>query len=167
MKTLVLLRHAKSDWGYEALKDIDRHLNERGYEDAYFMSDWYEKNMLLPDLIISSSANRALNTAFIFARRFSIPESKVRIEEGIYESASPNLLNIISQLDNNNSCVMLFGHNPGITNLANELNKELMFDNIPTCGIVCIEFDIKNWKDILKVKEGKLVNYKFPKNFKQ
>ena len=61
---------------------------------------------------------------------------------------------------------MLFGHNPCMTNLANELNKDLMFDNIPTCGFVCIEFDIKIWRDILRMKEGKLVNYKFPKSFK-
>lgn len=167
MKTLVLVRHAKSDWGNEALKDIDRHLNERGYEDAYFMSDWYKKNMQMPDLMVSSPATRSLSTAFIFARKFGKPESEIKIKESVYESTTENCIKLISQFDNNNSCAMLFGHNPGITNLANELNKELMFDNIATCGIVCIEFDINNWKDILKVKEGKLLNYKFPKSFKQ
>lgn len=166
MKTLVLVRHAKSDWGNETLRDVDRHLNDRGYADAYFMSDWYKKNMQIPDLMVSSPATRALNTAFIFARNFGFGESKVRIEDSVYESTTQNCIKIISQLDNNNSCVMLFGHNPCMTNLANELNKDLMFDNIPTCGFVCIEFDIKIWRDILRMKEGKLVNYKFPKSFK-
>jgi phosphohistidine phosphatase len=167
MKKIVLVRHAKSDWGNETLKDIDRPLANRGYDDAYYMSSWFKENYGLPDLMVSSAATRALSTAFVFARTFGIPESKVQVIESIYESKVSNLLKLISQLDDKNLIVMLFGHNPGITNLANELNRDILFDNLPTCAVVEIEFPDLSWMEISQKKEGKLINYKFPKSFKQ
>lgn len=167
MKKLVLVRHAKSDWGNEGLKDIDRPLAERGYEDAYAMSKWFKENQAVPDLLVSSPAARALNTALIFSREFGIKESAIKIEEKIYESNSGIWLKIISQLDNKFNNIMLFGHNPTMTNLANELNTDLLFDNAPTCSIISLGLEIKDWKDIVTKKEGKLLNYKFPKSFKQ
>lgn len=167
MKKLMLVRHAKSDWGNEALKDIDRPLASRGYEDAYFMSKWFKETYPIPDQLISSAASRALNTALIFAREFNIRESSVKIEEKIYETNVDVWLKIISQFDNRFNSIMLFGHNPVMTNLANELNTELLFDNAPTCSVISLGLDIKEWKEILSKKEGKLLNYKFPKSFKQ
>jgi phosphohistidine phosphatase len=123
--------------------------------------------MPMPELLVSSGAVRALNTALIFARTFGIKESDVKIEEKIYESNVATWLKIISQFDNQCNSIMLFGHNPTMTNLANEINNELLFDNIPTCGIVSLGLDINDWKEILAKKEGKLLNYKFPKSFKQ
>ncbi|MGZ3885126.1 MAG: SixA phosphatase family protein [Bacteroidia bacterium] len=167
MKKLILVRHAKSDWGNESLKDIDRHLNDRGYEDAYLMAKWFDEQIGVPDLMISSPATRAVSTAFIFARYLGVPESKVLISTGIYESKPETMLDAISKSDDACALVCVFGHNPTLTTLVNDLNKDLMFDNVPTCGVVCIELNINSWKDLAKAKEGKLLVYRFPKSFKQ
>lgn len=167
MKKLVLVRHAKSDWGNEFLKDIDRPLNERGYQDAYLMAEWYKENSTVVNAIISSSATRAYSTASIFARFLGIKPGIINMEDDLYETDLKTWLNIISQFNNAYNTIMIFGHNPVITNLANELNKDLFFDNIPTCGIVEIELNITSWKSISENKVGKLLNYKFPKSFKQ
>jgi len=97
MKELIFVRHAKSDWGTEFLQDIDRHLNERGYRDAYFLSEWYEKNKNKPDLILSSTATRALSTAFIFARALEQTTDKIKLEEKIYEASLENLLSVLKK----------------------------------------------------------------------
>lgn len=166
MKELILIRHAKSDWANEAIKDIDRHLNDRGYADAYQLSQWYKSEFTLPDLLLSSPATRAINTAFIFARTFGIPEAQVMVNGDLYESTMQDYLEIISKLDKKNNRVMLFGHNPAITNLTNELNKDLLFENVPTCGIIKIGFPYENWKEVADKKQGQLLLNKFPKSFK-
>jgi phosphohistidine phosphatase len=167
MKELILIRHAKSDWANENVKDIDRPLNDRGYGDAYILAKWYKEEMGLPDQIQSSPATRAINTAFIFARTFGIHERDVLIDETLYESEVKDYMKAISQSDNKVNRLMIFGHNPTLTTLCNELNKDLLFDNIPTCGIVKIGFVFDDWKKILDKPEGKLLLNKFPKNFKQ
>lgn len=167
MKELVLVRHAKSDWANENTKDIDRPLSERGYGDAYSLSKWFKEEMGLPDVIVSSPATRALNTAFIFARTFEMKESNVQIEGSLYESDVKSYIKIISQADKKINRLMLFGHNPMLTELTNELNKDLLFDNVPTCGIIKIGYEFNDWKDILNKQEGKLLISKFPKSFKQ
>lgn len=166
MKEVILIRHAKSDWANESVKDIDRPLNDRGYEDAYFLSNWFKKELPLPELILSSPATRALNTAFIFSRTFGMKESAVMLNEDLYESKMEDYLKVISSLDNIYNRIMVFGHNPAITNLTNELNKDLLFENVPTCGIIKIGFDLNSWKDVAAKKEGKLLLNKFPKSFK-
>jgi phosphohistidine phosphatase len=166
MKELVLIRHAKSDWTKESIQDIDRPLGERGYEDAYILSKWFKEEMGLPDLIISSPATRALNTAFIFARTFGFKETDVILDETLYESTVKSYLKSISQTSNKVNRLMIFGHNPVLTELTNELNSELLFDNIPTCGIIKIGFEFNDWKNILNKPEGKLLLSKFPKSFK-
>lgn len=163
MKKLTLVRHAKSDWGTEFLKDIDRPLNERGYRDAYFMSDWYMKHKSLPQLILSSSATRALSTAFIFARTFG-KSITFKVEETLYESSVSNALNVIGNTPNEIDHVMLFGHNPFITNLANQLSSELYFENVPTCGIIEFEFVGNYWHQFEK-NNLKQIFHQFPKQF--
>ncbi|PBQ33089.1 phosphohistidine phosphatase [Sphingobacteriaceae bacterium] len=165
MKELIFVRHAKSDWGTEFLKDIDRHLNERGYRDAYFLSEWFEKNKKKPDLILSSSATRALSTAFIFARSLEQNKDKIKVEEKIYEASLETLLSVLKKMDASYNSVMLFGHNPSLTTICNYLCDDLFFDDIPTCGIVSYNFDIKKWSE-LDEKQGKLNYYQFPKEFK-
>lgn len=165
MKELILVRHAKSDWGNETLQDIDRHLNERGYEDAYLLSKWYGKNKTLPDLIMSSTATRALNTALIFARALELNMTNFILEKDIYESKAATLLSIIKKQADAKNTIMLFGHNPGVTDLFNELSKDIYFDNIPTCGIVSLGFKTNSWKDI-SVENSKLNFQQFPKEYK-
>jgi phosphohistidine phosphatase len=163
MAELILVRHAKSDWGSEFLKDIDRPLNERGYSDAYFMSKWFLKNKPLPELILASTATRALNTALIFARTFEFNMKNFFLKEKIYESSVSNLLSIVQEEATNVKSIMLFGHNPCITETCNLLTDDLFFDNVPTCGIVNLKFG--DWKD-LGNKKGSLVFYQFPKDFR-
>lgn len=167
MKELILIRHAKSDWANESVKDIDRPLNDRGYEDAYILSAWYKQEQPLPEMIISSPATRAINTAFIFCRAFDVKESAVCISDNLYESTMADYLKTIASIDNKFNRIMLFGHNPAITNLTNELNQDVLFENVPTCGIVKIGFTYSTWKDVVSKKEGKLLLSKFPKSFKQ
>ena len=165
MKKLILIRHAKSDWGGEGLKDIDRPLNDRGYDDAYRLSEWFFKNQDVPQQFISSDATRALSTANIFARNLMYPTNQISIVPQVYESSAEVLKNVITEIDNKLDYVVLFGHNPGITNLVNELAQEIFYDNIPTCGIVCLEFDVKTWKEVPTKKAKKVFN-QFPKEFK-
>lgn len=166
MKELILVRHAKSDWANESVKDIDRHLNDRGYADAYQLSQWYKSEFSLPDLMVSSPATRAINTAFIFARTFGMPEAQVMVHGDLYESTLEEYLKVISGMDKKINRLMMFGHNPAITNLTNELNKDLMFENIPTCGIIKIGFPYNSWTEVVEKKHGQLLLNKFPKSFK-
>ncbi len=165
MKQLIVVRHAKSDWGNEGLKDIDRPLNERGYTDAYALSEWFFEHHDVPKLFISSDATRALSTAFIFARNLNYETTQVKIVPKIYESNAATLKEVIASIDDTIGSAILFGHNPGITTLVNELNEELFFDNIPTCGIISIQFNAKSWKEAASTK-GKISFQKFPKEFK-
>ena len=165
MKTLILVRHAKSDWGDEGLKDIDRPLAPRGYSAAYAMSEWLLKKGNVPQTFISSDATRALNTAAIFARQMEFPTNEIIILPQVYESTAKTLKDVISQIDTRFESAILFCHNPGITNLANELTDDLFFDELPTCSVVSLEFDVKNWKEV-PVKKGKILFNQFPKEFK-
>jgi phosphohistidine phosphatase len=165
MKELVIVRHAKSDWGNEFLKDIDRALSERGYNDAYFLSQWYVKNKQHPDHILCSPATRALSTALIFHRAMNLPLSSISLADDIYESPAENILKVIRQQDRKVENLMVVGHNPGFTDLCNQLTADMYFENIPTCGIVSFSFDIKKWSDV-EFKKGKLNFYQFPKDFK-
>ena len=163
MKEILLVRHAKSDWGHEFLHDIDRPLNRRGYEDAYRMSIAFKKKYKLPDLLISSTATRAISTAFIFARTFQFPEKNVLLNQSIYESSESNLLEIISSLQQEVTSIMLFGHNPGLTNLINKIS-DMELVNLPTCGIVSLSFESEHWKNITK-QTGHFSFSEFPKDF--
>lgn len=165
MKEVIFVRHAKSDWGNETLKDVDRHLSERGYNDAYFLSEWFAKNHKSPELIISSTATRAISTALIFARELTFNAKNVVLSEKIFDANTDDILSVIRDLDNSKSRLMLFGHNPGFTNICNELSEEMFFDNVPTCGIVSITFATDNWHGVTQ-EHGKLHYYKFPKDFK-
>lgn len=159
------MRHAKSDWGNEYLKDIDRPLSERGYQDAYLMSQWYGKTRPHPDLVITSAASRAMNTAFIFLRGMNLNTGMLQVHDNIYESAAASILGVVKEQSKGADRVMIFGHNPGFTDLANQLSGEMYFENVPTCGIVSFTFEVKRWTAV-QFKTGKLNYFQFPKDFK-
>jgi phosphohistidine phosphatase len=164
MKQLYIVRHAKSDWGNEFLQDIDRPLSQRGYEDAYRMAEHFKKTQKIPELIVSSPASRAINTAFIFARKFGINEKEVVIEKRIFEANESKLSELISELPDSKNTVMLFGHNPGLTNFINSVSdKEI--DNLPTCGIVLLSYELKSWKKIYE-QTAHFNSFYFPKQFR-
>ena len=148
MKRLYLIRHAKSSWNEPDLADIDRPLNKRGKRDAPFMGKRLkEGHRVNPDIIISSPAKRALRTAKIIAKEINYPKEKIEIKDSLYGSGVEAMLNVIQYLDDSLNEVMLFGHNPDLTSLANYLSNHEV-DNIPTCGIFCVDFDVKSWRDV-------------------
>ncbi len=145
MRTLFLIRHAKSSWDNPGLRDFNRPLNERGLHDAPKMAQALAKKGLRPDLLVSSPAKRALSTALFFAKALGVEEESVVQEQDIYEAAPAEILRIISRLPDDARTVMLFGHNPTLTDVANRFSNDFI-DNIPTCGIVQIESNADSWK---------------------
>ena len=162
MKTLYLIRHAKSSWKEMNIRDKERPLNQRGKRDAPVMGKLLKKMNIKPDLIISSPAVRALTTAKFIAKEIEYPKSEIVIVENFYMADSIELSDEVSKSDDKYKNIMLFGHNPGITDLLNLLCKENI-DN--TCSIACIQFEIDSWGEI-KSKKGKLVFFEFPKKVK-
>lgn len=150
MKRLYIIRHAKSSWNEPDLADIDRPLNKRGKRDAPFMGKRLKKvHEANPDLMLSSPAKRALRTAKIIAKEIDYPKGKIEIKDSLYGSGVPAILNVIQYLDDLINEMMLFGHNPDLTSLAIYLSDQQV-DNIPTCGIFCVDFDVKSWKEVGK-----------------
>ena len=161
MKTLYLARHAKSSWKYPKLDDFERPLNKRGRKNAPLMGTVLAKLKVAPDLIISSPANRAAMTARVLAAAIDYPLENIQYSEAIYEFSEFALIEVIQQIDDELKAVMLFGHNPGITGLANYVGNQSI-SNIPTCGVFCAELNISSWADISE-QCGKMIFFEFPK----
>jgi phosphohistidine phosphatase len=148
MKTLFLIRHAKSSWNNANLTDFERGLNDRGLRDAPFMADLLKKNGVKPDLMFVSTAKRTRLTAEYFVKSLGIEDTNLIFEETIYEAAPRTILSLIQGIDERKSIVLLVGHNPAMTDVANFFSKKFI-DNVPTCGILKIEAAIDNWGDFL------------------
>ena len=161
MKTLYLVRHAKSSWDFPELADIDRPLNSRGAKNAPQMGKRLRQKGIKPDLLLSSPANRAITTALEIAKEIGYPIEAVMRSRDVYHADERELLRIVRQQDNKHSSLMLFGHNPGFTWFANFLTGEHI-DNIPTAGIVAITLDCDSWQDANN-KLGKLDFFDYPK----
>ena len=164
MKTLYLARHAKSSWTYPELEDFERPLNKRGKKDAPLMGNILKEKNENPDLIISSPALRAIYTARIIAEKLDYPVEKISADESIYESSINNLFRVIKSLPDEYERIMIFGHNPAFTNLCNYISDKY-FENIPTCGVVKIEFDISSWQEVDE-QTGKVADFEYPKKHK-
>ena len=159
-KTLFIVRHGKSSWDNNSLSDIDRPLKERGIIDAYSVADKIKNNNLIPQLLITSSAIRALHTATIFARVLGINKENIVILKDLYQAETEKIIQIIRSTSNEVDSLMIFGHNPGFTDVVNKLSN-LSLGNLPTSGLVKIVFKVDKWKRIDKVS---LVDesYEFP-----
>jgi phosphohistidine phosphatase len=144
MRTLYLIRHAKSSWDNPGLRDFSRPLNERGLREAPKMAQMLFSHGVKPDLLVSSPAKRAITTALFFAEKFGVPDEAVQRVEGIYEASERELLRIISALPDAAACICLFGHNNTLTDVANLFSDDFI-ENIPTCGIVRIESKAERW----------------------
>lgn len=162
MKKIYLIRHAKSSWDDPGLSDIERPLNHRGLRDAPFMSKMLKGKNVTPNKLISSPANRAFTTATYFAKELNIPEQAIVIRKEVYHAYPEEVLNIIRNLSDNDDTILLFGHNPCFTSLANQFSTEYI-PNVPTCGIVAVEAEVKRWTDF--EKNGKLTAFFYPKQY--
>lgn len=161
MKAIYLIRHAKSSWKDMSLNDFDRPLNQRGLENAPRIGKELAKLNCSPDLFICSPAKRTRKTAKLIAKELHFNSKEIQFIDSIYESSLKNLINIISSFPNNKNEILLIGHNPGTTELYNYLTDDDLI-NIPTCGVVKIEFDIQYWHEIIK-GSGLKKFYLYPK----
>ena len=135
MKILYITRHAKSSWSDPLLSDFERPLNDRGLRDVELMPDFFVgQGEEVPQYMVSSSAKRALQTAKTFQKKWKLPKTALSEDKSLYHANTAVIYNVISGLPDKFDRVMLFGHNPGITEIANHF-ADHNIDNVPTCGI--------------------------------
>ena len=163
MKHLILVRHAKSSWKDSTLEDHERPLNKRGKREAPFMAKKFGEQKMKVDLIVSSTAERAMSTAKEFAKKLDYKAGKIVGDAELYLVEADELLAYVKKFDDDNKCVMLFGHNPGLTWFANYLTNGKI-ENVPTSGIVAIDFDVKSWNEIAE-GTGIVRFFEYPKMY--
>lgn len=159
MKTLYLIRHAKSSWAFD-LNDPDRPLGKRGRKDVIKIGQHLSAHQPNPEVFISSTASRAFYTALHICDQIGVDEGQIRLEKGLYHAGANEILNFVQNAPSCNR-LAVFGHNPGFTSAANAL-ANLNLDNVPTCGIVGINFNVEDWKDV-KFGDGVLAFFYTPK----
>ena len=161
MKKLILVRHGKSSWKHD-VPDDERPLKKRAYKDADLVLSAFQSYWEGPLKLWSSHANRALSTARIFKERLKIADDNFEIRQELYTFERNSLLKTIKSCDDSIRNLMIFGHNPAMTESANSLGKQ-DFSNVPTTGLVVLAFEIDSWQDIEK---GETLLYLFPKNLR-
>jgi phosphohistidine phosphatase len=160
-RLLFLVRHAKSDWAYDGLADIDRPLNERGYRDAPIVAARIATLGQAPERFVSSPAVRALTTSLIFARQFEHDAGRVVIEPKLYEASTLEFINVLASQPDAASRLMVFAHNPTLTEVASELSG-VAISNVPTTGVVCVRFEAATWSAAVRSR-GALEFFEYPK----
>jgi phosphohistidine phosphatase len=163
MKQLLIVRHAKSDRNDPSLADFDRPLNDRGHKNAVEMAKRLVKQDIIPGQLVSSPALRAISTANYFADKLGIDRSGIVKNRDIYEASAHTLLKVINGFDDDSDITALFGHNPGLSEIAFQLSDNAGLENLPTCGMALIEFPFDKWSMVSR-GTGKLLLYDFPKS---
>ncbi|MDX1480741.1 MAG: histidine phosphatase family protein [Woeseiaceae bacterium] len=162
MKTLTIVRHAKSSWKTAGLADRERPLNNRGEQDAPLMGAVLAGSEVRPSLLISSPAVRAWTTARLIAAEIGYPREFLQREDDLYLADVGDILRVLARQDPGFNSIMMFGHNPGLTSFANRLVPGLT-SNVPTCGIVAVELNTDDW-NLDPLPECRLLFYDTPKN---
>lgn len=165
MKTLLVIRHAKSSWKDTSLSDFDRPLNKRGNRDAPMMAKALRSHAIKPDLILCSPAKRTTLTAEILAGSVGYDPKEIVYDPTLYLADTYTMLHAIHNVDNRISNLYLIGHNPGATELVNLLSN-CDIDNLPTCGIFAITFETDNWKKVA-ADSGEMLFFDYPKRYLQ
>ncbi len=164
MKTIFIIRHAKSSWAELGARDFDRVLEKRGHNDAPLMAKILKEAGVQPDLIVSSPAKRAKTTALYFAKEFGMDAEQIDYQSDIYEAMETDIFNIVRDLPNTANVVLLFGHNPTLTYFSNNFNPDPI-ENLPTCGIVRIALNVEDWSKFSD-KTARVTGLWFPKMYK-
>lgn len=164
MKTILILRHAKSSWDNNNLSDHDRPLNDRGKSDAPCMGRLLLREDLVPDLIISSSAERALGTAEAVAAESGF-EGELRTSPDLYMGDLEDYLSVLGDLSGDFQRVMVVGHNPGISELVELLTG--VQDRMPTAALAYVRLPINDWASLTDDIEGSLVHLWWPRQLKE
>ena len=160
MRTLLLLRHAKSSWKHPELSDHDRPLNSRGKRDAPRMATLLAELRLRPELIVSSTAKRARRTAEAVAQRCA-HEGLARLDRRLYLADPAAIVDIVREVGGRSPCILLVGHNPGLEALIVRLTGYV--EPLPTSGLAHIDLPIRGWRSLRLTTRGRLVNLWRPK----
>ena len=163
MKSLLILRHAKSSWKHLELPDHDRPLNKRGKRDAPRMGKLLREEKIIPEIIISSTAERARETAEAAARA-SAYNGKIILKKSLYAAGPEAYIEALHTILNNYSIAMIVGHNPAIEELVELLTGETHI--MPTCSLASIKLSVDNWLDVNNHSKGKLVDIWLPRDFR-
>ncbi|PRX55444.1 SixA phosphatase family protein [Flagellimonas meridianipacifica] len=161
MKQIVLMRHGKSSWDYE-VSDKDRPLKERGIHDAHLVAEKLSSKGFSIDFAYSSPANRALHTSMIFLRGIGFDLTRFQVTNALYDFSGDSVAAFIESLPDTLDTVMIFGHNYAFTTLANTWG-DTYIENLPTAGLVQIEFDVNGWS---KISKGRTKQIVFPKHLR-
>ena len=162
MKKLIVVRHGKSSWKNPDLADHDRPLKKRGHNDAQLVIKAFKTYFQQPVKMLSSSAKRALTTAKMFKEGLGVEDQNFEVDEDLYTFDVSELLEVIKNQSDDEDKLMVFGHNPAMTQLVNFLGDESI-DNLPTTGLVVIDFDVDHWQNI---GNGRTLVTLFPKMLK-
>ena len=160
---LTLFRHAKSSWSNPGLADHDRPLSKRGKRDAPMMGERLAARRARPSAILSSTAKRALTTARRVAEALDYPLEEIRSSRRLYFAGTHEILQFIMEQPAEWPDIIVVGHNPGFTDLANLLLPELRLDNLVTAGCVAMDFPTDDWSEIAQVR-AELLYWDYPRN---
>lgn len=160
-RRLYIIRHGKSSWDNEGLDDIDRPLNDRGIRSAKMMAERLMEKGLVPGLIYSSPANRALNTAEIMKRIWGLDASLMQIHEELYMAYVSEIREVVERAPDEAESLAIFGHNPSFTLYANNFLDDPL-DNLPTAGVVVLTLESDSWRNLGR-KHVKTSYVDFPK----
>jgi phosphohistidine phosphatase len=161
MKTLLIVRHAKSSWDNADISDIDRPLNERGKRDAPAMAQRLIKAGVHPQRFVSSPAKRARQTAELFIRTFGKKEKEIVFVPELYHASLPTFKEVVSTLNDADDTVAIFSHNPGITGFVNTL-ADIRVDNMPTCAVFAVKSPTDHWSEFLSA-DRQFLFFDYPK----
>jgi len=163
MLKLGIVRHAKSSWSHPDLNDHDRPLNKRGERDAPIMAQKVNDLFGIPDLLLSSTANRALTTASVFKEIMAVENLSLNTSGSLYHASEQDILERVAMIDPNVKSALVFGHNPGMTYFANSFKGDFI-DNVPTCGVVILESEAKTWMEFDRTNT-KRIAFIYPKMY--
>jgi phosphohistidine phosphatase len=162
MKTLLIVRHAKSSWENADTSDIDRPLNDRGKRDAPIMAQRIMKAGITIERFVSSPAKRARQTAEYFVHAFGKKDKDILFLPELYHASTSTFKEVVGRLDDNAATVALFSHNPGITAFVNLLTDTIRVDNMPTCAVFAVKGQAEHWQDFFAAQR-ELLFFDYPK----
>jgi phosphohistidine phosphatase len=146
-RQLYIIRHGKSSWDKEGLDDIDRPLSDRGIRSAEMMAGRLREKGLIPRLIFTSPASRALNTALIMKRTWGLDPSMFQVQDELYLAGVEEIARVVERAPGEIGSLAIFGHNPSFTMYANNFLKSPL-DNLPTAGVVVVTLESESWKGV-------------------
>jgi phosphohistidine phosphatase len=161
MRSLLLIRHAKSSWNSDVLNDFDRPLNERGKKEAPEMANRLIKNKIAIEHFVSSPAKRAKKTAIFFIKKYGGDENEILFIPALYHASVQTFTKIVSELSDEHKTVAIFSHNPGITEFVNTLTP-VQIDNMPTCGVFAVKANVSSWSEFADAAK-EILFFTYPK----